>query len=215
MNQKKLAARTEQEELAKQIVREDDPPLDNQCLVTGVDVYYVEETAVGSAVTMDLPSHETSKKRTLIIPCEFPYVPGFFHLREGPVSISLLREVENTGPVLVDANGILHPRRCGLASYIGLKSGKQTIGVAKSLLLGDVGPCRDDIALITDTDEIVGAAVWLGTEKPVYVSIGHRITLESAVRMVIEATKSGKPEPIVQADQESRRVAESVMEMIR
>lgn len=208
IDKKKEAARAEQKELAKQVLKQDIPPLDDDGLVTGVDVSYVDDTAVGAAVTMDYSDRRVIKKRTLIIPCEFPYVPGYFHLREGPALISLLNECEDTGPVLVDANGVLHPRRCGLASYVGLKSNKQTIGVAKSLLLGDLSPRRDDISFIKDGDETVGAAVWLGTGKPVYVSIGHRITLETAVKIVTTIGQSGKPEPIVQADRESRRVAD-------
>jgi deoxyribonuclease V len=208
IDKKKEAAKQEQKELATQVLKRDIPPFDGDGLVTGVDVSYIDSTAVGTAVTMDSSDRNVIKKRILITPCEFPYIPGYFHLREGPALISLLGECGETGPVLVDANGILHPRRCGLASYVGLKSDKQTIGVAKSLLLGNLGRRQDGIAFIKDGDETVGAAVWLGTGPPVYVSIGHKVTLETAVKIVTTIEQSGKLEPIVNADRESRRVAD-------
>ncbi|MBD3158690.1 MAG: endonuclease V [Candidatus Lokiarchaeota archaeon] len=208
IDKKKEAAKQEQKELATQVLKRDIPPFDGGGLVTGVDVSYVDSTAVGTAVTMDSSDRNVIKKRTLITPCEFPYIPGYFHLREGPTLISLLGECGETGPVLVDANGILHPRRCGLASCVGLKSDKQTIGVAKSLLLGNLGRRQDGIAFIKDGDETVGAAVWLGTGPPVYVSIGHKVTLETAVKIVTTIEQSGKLEPIANADRESRRVAD-------
>ncbi len=204
----------EQEEMAKQVRRDDIPPFDEEGLVTGVDVSYVDEKAIGAAVTIDLSKNKAIRKRTLVIPCEFPYISGYFHLRESPVLISLLNELGETGPIFIDANGVLHQRRCGLASYVGIKSNRQTIGVAKSLLLGDIGPRRGDSALITDAEETVGATLWLGKENPLYVSIGHRITLETAIEIVNRVAKSGRPEPIVKADHESRRVAESVKETI-
>lgn len=208
IDKKKEAAKQEQKKLATQVLKRDIPPFDGDGLVTGVDVSYIDSTAVGTAVTMDSSDRNVIKKRILITPCEFPYIPGYFHLREGPALISLLGECGETGPVLVDANGILHPRRCGLASYVGLKSDKQTIGVAKSLLLGNLGRRQDGIAFIKDGDETVGAAVWLGTGPPVYVSIGHKVTLETAVKIVTTIEQSGKLEPIVNADRESRRVAD-------
>lgn len=208
IDKKKEAAKQEQKKLATQVLKRDIPPFDGDGLVTGVDVSYIDSTAVGTAVTMDSSDRNVIKKRILITPCEFPYIPGYFHLREGPALISLLGECGETGPVLVDANGILHPRRCGLASYVGLKSDKQTIGVAKSLLLGNLGRRQDGIAFIKDGAETVGAAVWLGTGPPVYVSIGHKVTLETAVKIVTTIEQSGKLEPIVNADRESRRVAD-------
>ncbi len=203
-------ARVEQENLAYDIIREDFPPITGTTAI-GVDVAYVNDVAVASAVSVDYGDYSTLWHETVVRKAEVPYVPGFFFLREGPILENLLKKVKPGLPVLVDANGILHPRRCGLASWLGVRLNLQTIGVAKTLLLGEIRERCADRADVTDEGEVIGKAVWLeGKKKPVFVSIGHRVSLETAVRVTKEATKRFYPEPLRAAHRECNREAKRV-----
>ena len=193
------AAEAEQLADAKKIIPFDDPPFARKYVI-GIDVSYSDDTACGCASVMSFQSREIVHSEALVIPCEIPYIPGFFFLREGPIIIKLLRRLEYTGPVLIDGNGMLHPRRCGLASQVGIHMNRQTIGIAKSLLLGAIGTRVDDKAAITESGEQIGAALWLdGKKKPVFVSIGNRLSLETAIKIVKESSLFGYPEPLRQA----------------
>ncbi len=194
----------EQRRRAKKIIRTDDPPYTGS-IVTGVDVTYRSERAYAVAVTYDYNNSEIIAIKKGIYPVRLPYLTGLFQIREGPIVVDLLHDMENTGPVLIDANGILHPRRFGLASYVGLELNKQTIGVAKRLLFGEIGEREGDIAPVRIDDEILGAAVWLGEfQKPIFVSIGHRVSLETAIEIVKACARNGKPFPLHQAHLLSR-----------
>ena len=100
---------------------------------------------------------------------------------------------------LVDAQGLAHPYRCGFASHLGLILGKPTIGVAKSRLIGQPTEVNGRMLLV-DKGEIIGEIVTAKPGiKPVYVSVGHMISLETAVQVVRHCSKSRIPEPILQA----------------
>lgn len=189
-----------QTELAKAVIQEDgfDRGVN---LVTGVDVAYRKDTAFACAVTMELANLSVMSEITHEAPSLFPYVPGHFHLREAPVIIELLEEMEDVDLLLIDGNGVLHPRRFGLACHVGLKLDTPTIGVAKSLLLGEVQEREGNRAPVSVNGEVVGCAVWVqNRKKPVYVSVGHRISLDTAVDIVEKVSVHGEPEPIRLAD---------------
>jgi len=123
----------------------------------------------------------------------FPYVPGFLGFREAPAltgSFSKLRQKPDL--ILVDGHGLSHPRRLGIASHVGVLLDVPTIGVAKSLLVGEVR--GDDLVF---KDEIIGKV--LKTKKganPLYISTGHKVSLKTAVEIVkscLEGYKSPKP----------------------
>jgi deoxyribonuclease V len=195
----------EQGELANLVKRIDDP-LYNGSVVTGMDVAYSNSLAVGCAVAFDNTTKETVDTTTITSRVESEYIPGFFQLREGPVLLQLAKETDVSSIVLVDGNGVLHPRRFGLASYLGLKANLQTVGVAKRLMLGEIGQRVGDVADILKEKEIVGSAVWLGKKKPVYVSIGHRVSLSSAVRIVRESSIEGYPEALRRAHMTAKEI---------
>lgn len=196
----------QQEILARRVVMHDDPPFSGK-FITGVDAAYTSTEAVGCAVVMDLATRQTTQVRKVIRPCTAPYVPGFFQLREGPVVEDVLKTIDCDGPILIDGNGILHPRRLGLASYVGVRANKQTIGVAKGLLVGQMGSRHGDTAQIVYSGETVGSALWLGSRKrPVFVSVGHRVALETALSIVRACSFSGFPEPLLRA----HKIAESL-----
>jgi len=193
----------EQLRLSKLVDREDHLPLET--IVTGIDVSYLKDRAVGCAVKSNYDTQDILEIHTHETIPEVEYFPGFFQLREGPIILELLMKIEQPGIVLIDGNGILHPRRFGLASYIGLQRNIPTIGVAKSLMIGEMTPQSEDMADIIHDGEVVGRAVWFGKRKPVYVSIGHKISLDSAVRVVRETCVDGYPEVLRRAHTISNR----------
>ncbi|MHA2142504.1 MAG: endonuclease V [Candidatus Thorarchaeota archaeon] len=200
-------AAKEQAALAPKVVLEDLPSFD-RTVVTGVDVHYRGALAFGCASVMDVKTLELIRSVTLNKEVQSDYIPGYLYLREGPIVLDLLKLLDVTGPVLIDGNGILHPRRLGLASYIGVKLNIQTIGVAKSLHIGTIRPRTDDEAAIMDGDEIIGMSVWLRKTKPVFVSAGNNITLSTSVRVVRECSVDGYPEPLHRAHKTAKSIAQ-------
>ena len=167
--------------------------------VIGVDVSYDNDTAFGCAIELDIINRSVIKRETHCSKCEFPYVPGHFYLREGPIIRELLRRF-GKAVVMIDGNGILHPRKFGLASYVGVMLNLPTIGVTKKLLLGTLSKKRENRAMIEHDGDVLGSAVWIGERKrPIYVSVGHNISLETAIKIVQSASKFGYPEPLRQA----------------
>jgi deoxyribonuclease V len=188
----------EQQELAESVKRYDDPP-ERSPFLTGVDVAYSEDRAAGCAVVINSATKEILDSTTTIREIESDYIPGFFQLREGPILIDLVQKLKTPGIILVDGNGILHPRRFGLASYLGLKMNVQTIGVTKKLMLGIIGPRSGNSAEIIHRNDVVGRALWLKSGKPIYVSIGHRVSLDTAASVVIDSSVDGYPDVLARA----------------
>jgi deoxyribonuclease V len=188
-------AAKEQTNLATQVTTEDIPPFDRS-IVTGVDVHYRGSLAIGCATVIDVGTLKPVQTVTLNKEVQFDYVPGYLYLREGPIILNLLKLLDVTGPVMIDGNGVLHPRRLGLASYVGVVLDIQTIGVAKKLHIGTTEPRVGDEASILDNGEVIGMAVWLGKGKPVFVSVGNNIRLSTSVRVVKECSVDGYPEPL-------------------
>jgi deoxyribonuclease V len=154
-----------------------------------------------SAVVMDtnLKLIEQARTKSKI---RYPYIPGLFMLREaGPVLRTLKRITSHYDILFLDGHGLLHPRRCGIACYIGVTLDKPAIGAAKSLLCGKV---RDD-GYIELGGEILGYAITEGKKK-LYVSVGHKISLESAIAVAKAMIKKGEwlPEPLRLADAYSK-----------
>jgi deoxyribonuclease V len=178
-------------------------------LVAGVDVSEKAGTARAAiAVLRDLEPIETV---TVERPVPFPYVPGLLSFREIPPLLAAWKKLKSSPDVvIVDGQGMAHPRRFGLASHLGVILGRPTIGCAKSLLVGthaDPPPERGAWAPIVDRGETIGAA--LRTQhgrNVVYISIGHLITLREAIRVVLAcAPRYRLPEPQRLADQLSKR----------
>jgi deoxyribonuclease V len=132
---------------------------------------------------------------------DFPYIPGLLSFREAPLILTTCRELTIVPDlILVDGQGIAHPRRLGLASHLGLFLDTPTIGCAKSLLCGQHEVPGDEpgsYAEIRDKGEIIGAALRTKPAvKPVYISIGHKLNLESAIYWVLKCCRGYRlPEP--------------------
>ncbi len=182
-------------------------PLTGCRLIAGADVSYsrFSNTLFAGIVVLRLPDLVVVETQGVVFETRFPYVPGLLSFRETP---ALLQAYENlkTRPdaVILDGHGFAHPRRVGFASHFGLWIDRPTVGCAKSLLIGqhrDLGDEVGDQASLLHQGEVIGMAVRTRRRaRPVFVSIGHRIDLAGAVRLVLETGKGYRlPEPTRQA----------------
>jgi deoxyribonuclease V len=184
-----LAARVIKEDMLPKIIRH----------VAGVDVSYCGEWAFGAVSLHSYDSLALVEARKAKVKTTFPYIPTFLSFRELRPSLAAINKLKKQPDVfLVDAQGIAHPYRLGFASHLGVILDKPTIGVAKSLLCGQVQPRKKTCwSPIIDKGEIIGAEMRSEGRKPLYVSIGHQVTLERAIEVVGHCTRtSGLPEPI-------------------
>jgi deoxyribonuclease V len=190
-----------QRELAPRIERAD--RLDAVRHVAGVDISTSDQTGRGRAavVVMTYPDLEEVEVARAERPLSMPYVPGLLSFREIPIILAAMERLRQAPDLLmVDGQGIAHPRRLGIASHLGLVTDVPAIGCAKSILRGKHEPLPDEVsaqAPMVDRGEVVGMAVRTRRRaNPIYVSIGHRIDLETAVRYVLACGRGYRlPEP--------------------
>ena len=177
------AARELQNELRSQVIQTDRFGTINT--VAGVDIGLKRDTALASVVVLSFPELQVVDSVVTESPVRFPYIPGLLSFREIPPLLTAFTALQ-TEPdmVIVDGQGIAHPRRFGLASHLGLILDRPTIGCAKSRLWGryeEPDAEQGAYTYLTDKEEVIGAAVRTRTNvRVVYVSIGHRISLDSA-----------------------------------
>ncbi len=168
--------------------------------IAGVDVSYIGEVGVGAIAVLDYESLKILETQVATCEVRIPYIPTLLSFRELPPAMAAINKLKVQPDVFfVDAQGIAHPYRCGFASHLGLAIGKPTIGAAKSRLTGQPLE-RDGGTFLVDKGEVIGAVVTTKQgAKPIYVSIGHMVSLETAVNMVKHCAKSRIPEPLLQA----------------
>ncbi|MFI2369295.1 endonuclease V [Streptomyces sp. NPDC018833] len=190
------AALAVQDELRERVVLDEPGPPPGTGPVTGVDVAYddARDIVAAAAVVLDAATLEVVAQSTAIGRVSFPYVPGLLAFREMPTVLAALEALPvPPGLVVCDGYGRAHPRRFGLASHLGVVTGLPAIGVAKNPFVfthGELGDRRGDFApLRADDGEEVGRALRTQSGvKPVYVSAGHRVTLETACAHVLHLT---------------------------
>jgi deoxyribonuclease V len=185
--------------LSQKVIKQDRLP-QKICTVGGVDVAYLEKLGVAAATVVDYDSLKLLESEVAVCEVKMPYVPTLLSFREFPSAIAAICKLKMCSDVfLVDAQGLAHPYRFGFACHLGLALGRPTIGVAKSRLFGEPVKVGAETFLV-DRGEVVGAEVTtLEGYKPVYVSIGHMISLESAVEIVRHMSKGRISEPILAA----------------
>jgi deoxyribonuclease V len=165
--------------------------------------------AIGCVVAYRFPEMEEIARAFAIVPLEFPYIPGLLSFREVPALLAALKNLRELPDVLFcDGQGYAHPRRFGLACHLGVALDRAAIGCAKSILIGRHGPLKEKAgsrAWLVDEaggGERIGAAVRTRTGvRPVYVSQGNRVSLETAIRMTLEVSDGLRiPRPTRDAD---------------
>jgi deoxyribonuclease V len=177
-----------QTELAKHVVRE--MRSGDVATVAGIDVGIHVGVSRAAVVVLDYPSLKTVEYAIATRPVTFPYIPGLLSFREGPVILDALDKLSAAPDLLIfDGQGMAHPRRLGIASHIGLLVDLPSIGCAKSRLCGkykEPGLERGSRVPLMDKGETVGSVVRTRTGvKPVFVSLGHRLDLQTSVDYVL------------------------------
>ena len=162
--------------------------------------------AIAGVVVYKYPEMEELERAHAQVRLEFPYVPGFLSFREIPALLAALEQLRRLPDLLFcDGQGYAHPRRMGLATHLGILLDRATIGCAKSILIGEHGRIGDERGAwspMTEGGERIGAALRTRTGvRPVYVSQGHRVSLETAIRMTLAASDGVRiPQPTREAD---------------
>ena len=194
-------AREIQVSLAKQVISEDE--VITPRLIAGIDISApdAQGLARGAVVVLRYPESSIVEVKVAEGKITFPYIPGLLSFRESPLILAACEKLcSDPDLVLIDGQGIAHPRRFGLASHVGLLLDLPAIGCAKSILCGQHRPVGEEAgshAELLDNGELVGAALRTKSGvKPLYVSVGHKIDLASALQWVIRCCRGYRlPEP--------------------
>jgi deoxyribonuclease V len=198
-----------QERLRTRVCRRLTGALPSDPIVAGADISYNRGSDVlyAAVVLLRLPDLAEVERQSEVARAAFPYVPGLLSFREAPALLRCFRKLTSRPDlVMIDGQGIAHPRRIGIASHLGLVLDLPTIGCAKSILcgryeLGKLGLRRGSVAPLVDRGEEVGQAVRTRDGvNPVFVSVGHNIDLATAVVVALRCGGGYRiPEPTRQA----------------
>jgi deoxyribonuclease V len=194
-------ARAIQEKLRSKVRAKNAASLRRIRHVAGIDISIRNDRAIAAIVVLDFKSLEVVDYATHEANVPFPYVPGLLSFRECPSIIAAAKKLRvDPDLLMVDGQGIAHPRRMGIAAHVGLLFDKPTIGCAKTRLTGK----HEEPALLAgavtdlwDKDELIGAVLRTKNKcRPLYISIGQKIDLPTAVKMVLDCCRGYRlPEP--------------------
>ena len=177
--------------------------------VAGADVAFLKDPprACAAVLIFSFPDLSLIETKTAVLPLNFPYVPGLLAFREAPVLLKAFQSLRHDPDlIMIDGQGVAHPRGLGIASHLGLWLNKPTIGCAKSRLYGShLPPSLRKGAwtpLKDPKDRIIGAVLRTrGKTHPIYVSVGHKLDLANAIQLTLDcAPRYRIPEPTRQAD---------------
>jgi deoxyribonuclease V len=182
--------------------------------IAGADVSYSKrgDEGIGAVVVLKYPGLEPIDEAFAKGKVSFPYIPGLLSFREAPLLIEVFQRLQRPPDVaLYDGQGIAHPRSLGLASHMGLLLGLPSIGCAKQKLVGDFGAVGPQPASTTPLKlggKIIGAVIRTKRGvKPVFVSPGHRIDLETSIQLVLKTCRGFRlPEPLRRAHLMVKRI---------
>ncbi len=199
-----------QKHLAGKIIRRSDIDIKEVSTIGGVDTHYHQGQATAAVVVISLSDLATVDHAIAVRNINFPYIPGLLTFREGPAILAALDQLTAAPDLLIfDGQGIAHPRRCGLASHLGLLLDMPSIGCAKTRLSGryqEPHSAKGSYSYLMDGDETIGAVVRTRSKvKPIFVSIGHRINLQDSIRIVLKCCHRYRlPETTRRADKLAR-----------
>ncbi len=202
-----------QERLKKSIILKGSAK--NCKLIAGADVSYTKGSEIfyASVVVFNLQTMERVEEVTASGKVDFPYIPGLLSFRESPILLKAFAKIKSEPDVIIlDAQGIAHPRGIGLASHIGLLLDKSSIGCAKTRLIGEYNEVGGEAGChspLTVKDKNVGAVLRTRKNvKPVFVSSGHKIDLKTSIALVLKCCRGYRlPEPVRQAHSLVKRTA--------
>lgn len=191
-----------QKDLARQVSRINQIGTPRFIAGADISVKRLADSATAAVVVLKYPELDVIETSIIRDKPGFPYIPGLLSFRESPLVLRACEALKvEFDLMLVDGQGVAHPRRMGLASHLGLLLDKPTIGCAKSRLIGEYNePALEagEWSEMTDDGEVIGAAVRTRRNtKPVYVSIGHKVDLQAAIRWATASCKGYRiPEPL-------------------
>ena len=202
-------------ECAKKVIKEDD--FDTVETVGGMDLTFESidknpTRAWASLVVIDIRTLKTVYNLVVEDVVTFPYIPTFLAFREMPLLLKIYDQAKVKPDVyFIDGQGIAHPRGCGIASHFGVETGEVSVGVAKTKLFGyyrEPGPSRGSYSYLKYRDRVIGAVVRTKEgSAPIFVSTGHRISLKTAIDLVLKTSKYRVPEPT--------RLAHNLLQTVR
>ena len=198
--------RVEQCEMRQRLIVAPLAPLPR--FVAGADAAFSSDksTVFAAAVVYDRLDQRIVDVAHATRAAEVPYVPGFLSFREGPAVLDAIGKLKHEwGAICFDAHGYAHPRRCGLASHLAITLDVPGVGVAKSRLIGTHASPAAEAGAFSDLigqGEVIGSVLRTRDHvRPIYISIGHRVDLESARQLALACvTRYRIPEPTRQAD---------------
>ncbi len=192
LNLEKL--KREQLQLAKKIVLRDAEELSGLKLIAGCDQAFVDDRIVSAVVVLSYPDFKLVEWQHAAAKETMPYIPGFLSYRESPVVLEAFAKLKHRPQLLmVDGNGIIHHRKIGMASHLGLLLDIPTIGVAKKLLMGQV----QDGKVLIDSQQRGFAIQSREHAKSIYVSPGHKVSLKTSLSITKKCLTGHKlPEPL-------------------
>ena len=197
----------EQIKLAKKVIVKDD--FEKTERIAGVDQAFANGNVISGIVVCSYKDLNLIEKKYAVVKAKFPYISGFLSYRESPAIIEAFNQLENKPDILiVDGNGILHPRRIGMASHLGILLDIPTIGVAKRLIAGEV---REGTVYI----EKEARGYELATRehsKPLYISPGYKVSLKTSLEIVKKCIKFPHklPEPLYLAHRYANKIKENL-----
>lgn len=197
-----------QEKIAKNVVREG--RLKKLESIAGCDLSFSSgDVAYAACALLNYKSLELIDKKIIKVKIKFPYIPTFLAFREVDPMLKVAKNID-ASVFMIGAHGIAHPRRAGLASHFGVLINKPTVGVAKGRLCGvaEEPPNKPGAySLLKDGREVIGAALRTQEDaRPVYVSVGHKLSLKTAIKITRETTRKNRlPEPLRMAHELATR----------
>jgi len=193
------------QEKIRELYYEEDLNLDEIYSYAGVDISYLGNKGLACSVCCKMKDDEELDLSFSLSENPFPYIPGLLFIREAPLIISSIKKLKvKPDLIMVDGHGVLHPRRAGLAVFVGILTNLPCIGVAKSLLVGEVKENEDGISKVILNGEILGYKIKPKVGRPFYVSCGYRIKLRN-IKDIFEKRNYKYPEALRKAHLYSRR----------
>ena len=197
----------EQLKLAKKVIVKDD--FEEIKLVGGVAQTFIGTKVISGFVVCDYKTMEIIERKYAVVEASVPYIPGFLSYREAPAVVEAFLKLENKPDIiLVEAHGIAHPRKFGMASHIGLLLDKPTIGIAKNLLVGDI----NDNKIIVKEEARGFSLTAKEHANPIFISPGHKISLKTSLEITKNCMRLPHklPEPIHLAHRYSKKIREKL-----
>ena len=195
----------EQIKLAKKVISKDE--FDKIEKVAGFGRAFAGNKIILTMVVFDFKTLKLIESKHSVSDLKFPYIPGLLSYRESPGLVDVYNKLENEPDIiLIPAHGVLHPRKLGMASHVGLLLDKPTIGIAKNLVCGEVINGK-----VYFENELLGMEFKTKEySKPIYVSVGHKISLKTALNIVKKMIREPHkmPEPLHEANKLAKKLEE-------